>query len=381
MRFRFRLLIWLFAIYSIACLAAGIFLAHVTLHPYRRPLPSDAENEMRHVAAGLEAQLESVQITAFDSALLRAWYVHARHGNGDSVILLHGLGDNRLGTVGYAQLLFHHGYSVLMPDARAHGVSGGIYATYGLLERDDISRWFQWLETNQRPHCIFGLGESMGAAQLLQSLQVERSFCAVIAESSFSSFREIGYDRMGQQFHAGPWVGRTVLRPVVEIALAYVHWKYHLELTGASPENSVAHTHVPVLLIHGQKDSNIPVRHSRRIKLMNAEVALWEVPGAAHCGAISSAHEEFEQKIVSWFAMHEHLRASTASQAMSKYEERGFLRSITHVPRESSARSPRRARYESATGQIRHPLCGEGSRCKRRSRLCQYQRRGSRHAR
>jgi fermentation-respiration switch protein FrsA (DUF1100 family) len=273
---------------------------------------------MRHIAAGLDSQLESVQISASDYAPLRAWFIRARHGNGDSVILLHGLGDNRLGTVGYAQVLLHHGYSVLMPDARAHGVSGGIYATYGLLEGNDIGRWFQWLEANQRPHCIFGLGESMGAAQLLQSLQVEPSFCAVIAESSFSSFREIGYDRMGQQFHAGPWVGRTVLRPVVEIALVYVHWKYRLDLTGASPENSVAHTHVPVLLIHGQKDGNIPVRHSRRVKLMNAKVVLWEVPGADHCGAISTAREEFEQKILGWFAMHKHLRASAALQAMSK---------------------------------------------------------------
>ncbi len=176
MRFRFRLLIWLFAIYSIACLPAGIFLAHVTLHPYRRPLPSDAENEMRHVAAGLEAQLESVQITAFDSALLRAWYVHARHGNGDSVILLHGLGDNRLGTVGYAQLLFHHGYSVLMPDARAHGVSGGIYATYGLLERDDISRWFQWLETTLSPR--FLASEKLGTTAWVSNSTLARGLVA-----------------------------------------------------------------------------------------------------------------------------------------------------------------------------------------------------------
>src|SRR5438445_6658931 len=105
MRTRFRLLIWLFTIYSIVCLAAGIFLAHVTLHPYRRPLPSDAENEVRDIAARLDAQLESVQVSAFDSAAPRAWFIHARHGNGDSVILLHGLGDNRLGNVGYAQIL------------------------------------------------------------------------------------------------------------------------------------------------------------------------------------------------------------------------------------------------------------------------------------
>ena len=97
----------------------------------------------------------------------------------------------------------------------------------------------------------------MGAAQLLESLAVEPHFCAVVAESSFSNFREIAYDRMGQHFGTGPWLGRTVLRPVVEIALLIARTEYQIDLTQYSPEDAVAHTHVPVLLIHGVVDSNI----------------------------------------------------------------------------------------------------------------------------
>ena len=208
---------------------------------------------------------------------------------------------------GYAEILLNHGYSVLMPDARAHGLSGGVHPTFGLFERDDIRRWYEWIEREHHAGCIFGFGESMGAAQLLQALDSEPSFCAVAGESSFSSFREIGIDRMGQQFHAGPWVGRTILRPVIEIALAYSRWKYHLDLASVSPENAVAHTQVPVLLIHGQVDGNIPVRHSRRIKFANARVMLWEVPGADHCGAISVARAELEQRVIGWFAVHQHV--------------------------------------------------------------------------
>lgn len=268
---------------------------------------------MRSIAEELRARLDDVEILAPDGAPLRAWYVHKEHGNGNAAILLHGVGDNRLGTVGYAQILLAHGYDVLMPDARAHGMSGGRIATYGLLEREDVRRWFEWLDVRDHPQCIFGFAESMGAAQLLEALDAEPGFCAVIAESSFSNFREIAYDRMGQQFHAGPWVGRTVLRPVVEIALAYTRWKYHLDLANASPENSVAHTRVPVLLIHGQIDSNIPVRHSRRIKQLNPAVELWEVPGAEHCGAISTSPQELEKRLVGWYAEHESRRPDVRS--------------------------------------------------------------------
>jgi hypothetical protein len=55
-------------------------------------------------------------------------------------------------------------------------MSGGDLATFGLLESDDIHRWLDWIEQNDKPLCVFGLGESMGAALLLQSLQSETRF-------------------------------------------------------------------------------------------------------------------------------------------------------------------------------------------------------------
>lgn len=290
---------------AISALAA-IVLARSTLQAYHRPLSHSAENELRQFAADLKSQVENVEINGVDEVRLRGWRIRAPNWNGDAVILLHGLGDNRLGTEGYAELLLKHGYTVLMPDARGHGESGGALITYGLLERDDIRRWFGWLETADHPRCIFGFAESMGAAQLLQALEPEPNFCAVAAESSFASFREIAYDRIGQQFNAGPWVGRTVLRPVVEFAFAYARLKYRLDLTKVSPESAVAHTRVPVLLIHGTVDSNIPIRHSRLLKSSNSAVELWEVPGADHCGAISVAPAELERRLVTWFQVHDH---------------------------------------------------------------------------
>ena len=58
---------------------------------------------------------------------------------------------------------------------------------------------------------------------------------------------------------------------------------------------------MPVLLIHGQLDSNIPVRHSRKIAAGNRDVTLWEVPGADHCGAIGVAPVELERRVTDWF--------------------------------------------------------------------------------
>jgi pimeloyl-ACP methyl ester carboxylesterase len=283
---------------------AGVLLAEITLHPGRNPASPGNEAQAREMARLHNSHLTDIAIAATDRAILRAWSIRPDHSNGSTVILLHGLADNRLGMTGYAELLLSHGFSVLMPDARAHGTSGGDLATFGLLEAEDIHRWLDWLEQNDHPDCIFGLGESMGAALLLQSLRSETRFCAVAAESSFASFREIGYDRIGQFFHTGPWLGRTALRPILEFAFVYARWRYGLNLEQISPEKAVATTSVPVFLIHGQSDSNIPVRHSRLIAASNLNVPLWEVPGADHCGAVGANPDEFNEKLIRWFASH-----------------------------------------------------------------------------
>src|SRR5580693_2083632 len=289
-------------LYLTFCIIGGINLANGVLRPARRPLTKEEITTVRESAHTLHADLNDASITAPDGAILRAWTIRPSSPNGDAVILLHGLGDNRIGMTGYAQLFLANGFTVLLPDARAHGTSGGPLATYGLLERNDIHQWFDFVAAQDHPHCILGFAESMGAAELLQSLAVEPRFCAVAAESSFSTFREIAYDRMGQPFHLGPWFGRTIFRPVVEFAFLYARWKYGLDMQQVSPEASVAATGVPVFLIHGQVDSNIPRRHSRRIRARNPNVVLWEVPSADHCGAISTAPQEFRQRLLTWFS-------------------------------------------------------------------------------
>jgi fermentation-respiration switch protein FrsA (DUF1100 family) len=288
--------------YVALCSIGGIYLADGALHPARRPLTDQDVAASREIFHSLGAELQQVAITTPDAVLLRAWLVRPARPNGEAAIVLHGLGDNRLGMTGYAELLLTHGFTVLLPDARAHGDSGGALATYGLLERNDIRQWVESLSDWTGARCVYGMGESMGAAQLLQSLKVGSKFCAVVAESPFADFREIAYDRMGQPFRLGPWVGRTLLRPVVEIAFLRAQWKYKLKMEEVSPVESIAGCKIPVLLIHGQVDSNIPVRHSRLIHAEDPATDLWEVPGADHCGAISVAPQEFTDRILAWFA-------------------------------------------------------------------------------
>ena len=298
------------SVWLLPCAIIGVVAVEGALHPVRLPISVEKERLARAVARANDASLTDVEVRADDGTILRAWSLRPASGNGDAVILLHGQGDNRAGMLGNAEMLLRHGYAVLLPDARAHGMSGGLIGTYGVLEADDVRRWFDWLRLSESPHCIDGLGDSMGGAELLRSLDAEHGFCAVIAESAFATFREAAYDRLGQQFYTGPWLGRTLFRPALIFGIAYARMRYGIDLRRADPARAVAATRVPVLLIHGLADTNLPPRHSETIKAGNMTVALWEPASADHCGASSAEPMEYERRVIGWFSGHDFHQAA-----------------------------------------------------------------------
>jgi dipeptidyl aminopeptidase/acylaminoacyl peptidase len=290
--------------YALLCSILAISLGELAFRPQRVRVTKRQSAEA--TAARFGAALRDVSITASDGSHLQGWFARPADANGDAVILLHGVGDNRQGMMGFAELFLSSGFAVLAPDSRAQGESGGDFPTYGLKESDDVHRWFDWLVIQQRPKCAFGMGESMGAAVLLQALEKERRFCAVVAESSFASFRQIAYVRVGQFFHTGAWLGRIVLRPAVEMAFLYGRLTRGVNLADASPERSVVGSRVPILLIHGLADDNIPPQQSERIRAHNPfEIVLWGVPNAGHCGAVNAAGLEFDTRVLGWFTSHD----------------------------------------------------------------------------
>jgi dipeptidyl aminopeptidase/acylaminoacyl peptidase len=186
--------------------------------------------------------------------------------NGNCVIVLHGIGDSRVGSAGFAPMFLTQGYAVLLPDSRAHGASGGQFVTYGLLERYDVIGWADWMHA---AGCrkIYGLGESLGAS-ILFSLP---SFLANLAVAN---------------------------------GMLYARFVDGLDFRKVSPLQSIAQTTTPILLIHGLSDTRTPPYNSERLARANSNDPLWLVPNALHTGASAAAPKEFRRRVLSWFAEH-----------------------------------------------------------------------------
>jgi fermentation-respiration switch protein FrsA (DUF1100 family) len=195
------------------------------------------------------------------------------------------------------------GYSVLMPDSRGHGRSGGEFVTYGWLERYDAIGWARWLRS-QGCHRVYGLGESLGAAVLIQASDVEPQFDAIVAECAFSDLRSIAEKRTREMSHLPEWLAAPAAKLVVASAIVYARARYGIDFRQVSPRTSLSQSTTPVLLIHGLRDSRTPYWHSQVLAAANPRAELWLVPGAEHTSASTVAPDEFHRRVLAWFAGH-----------------------------------------------------------------------------
>ncbi len=214
---------------------------------------------------------------------LEGWRFAAPNHDGRCVILLHGIADRR--GAGFAPLFLEAGYSVLAPDSRAHGESGGADVTYGLLEKQDLLDWAAW-SRSQGCVAIYTLSESLGAAVAIQSAEIEPALRAIVAECSFSDLPS----------PLDAWV--------VHAGMLWARVRYGFDFRTVSPLTAIARTRTPILLIHGLADRQTPPAHSEAPARANRTAELWLVPGAGHTEAAQAAGPEFARRVLAWFARH-----------------------------------------------------------------------------
>ena len=276
--------------------SAGAVAGELAMHPPRAAVAPvcPAITEVK------EVKCSAVEIRGGDGARLRGWFFEPPVPNGGAVIALHGIAASREQTTALARLFLTSGYSVLTPDLRGHGESGGI-ASYGVLEAADVHRWADWLLSSPGISRLYGMGGSLGGSVILQSLAVEPRFRAVIAESAYSDFPSVARERVARSLPSG---AKWLAEPVVWSGLEWTRWRYGIDLRRTSSTDAVGRTRAAVLLIHGLADNRTSPENSRRIAAANRSAVLWLVPGAGHTGVWATSPREFESRVPGWFATH-----------------------------------------------------------------------------
>ena len=251
---------------------------------------------------------ENVCIQTQDGLNLWAYYFPCSNESKQFVIGVHGyhsygLRDFSLMVDFYRQL----GYSVLLPDNRAHGRSEGTCIGFGYLECQDVGEWIQYLTRRfgmDIQICLHGI--SMGATTVLLCAHpkvLPKQVVAIVADSAYCNLKEQLQNVAHNRYHLPItlWMGF--------LSICVKHWgKYRI--ADVDVTQSVSMASIPILLLHGSKDDFVPFQNMQRIANCNASVRTCAIDGAEHAMGIYK-NSILYQKTVQEF-LHEKSHAKLA---------------------------------------------------------------------
>jgi uncharacterized protein len=199
---------------------------------------------------------EDFSVTTSDGIALDGWLFTPATAPRAVLVLVHGKDINRQHFVSAARRFVDEGIAVVAYDQRAHGRSTGEYVTYGAKEVGDLRRVIDVaLAKWGRELPVVLVGESLGAAVVLQTAAVDARVCAVVAGAAFADLTTVIDD------HAPAMLGAKGKAEAIEVAEAA--GGFHV--ADISPERAAKDITVPALLLHGSEDTYLPLKHSLRI--------------------------------------------------------------------------------------------------------------------
>lgn len=246
---------------------------------------------------GLKAQ--KIAIKTPDGLTLSAWLVESNQDTTyATVVELHGISNCKETNFPRAQILADSGYASLLLDLRGHGESEGTYCTFGAKEKYDLKAVADTLARRApgRPMAIWGA--SLGGAIALQAMDVEPRFSFGIVESTFDEYPRVA-EEYGADFMLGlrsKWVLNRVLHKAGTIA--------DFDPYAVKPVEAAARIDRPVLFMHGDKDSRIPLEFNKRNfdAVPNAGKRWVVAPGAGHINIWAKDGEHLKREVYAFLA-------------------------------------------------------------------------------
>lgn len=258
--------------------------------------PMQTRNLPEETPANYNMPFEDVTVTSVDGLELVGWFIPSH--NGAVIILQHGYKSTREELLNEAEMLYRHGYGLLLTTVRAHDYSEGEMITFGMYEVQDMDAWYQYLLTRADidANRIGMLGNSFGGMLAIQYTAQNQNIKAVVADSAFSSLDDT--------------VSTSVIYftdlPAFPFAPLIVYWAERE--TGFKTEDIDATKWIaqisprPVFLMQGGADVVISANSGQRLYDAAGEPKeLWFEPDLGHVDFDSEMADEFERRVVEFF--------------------------------------------------------------------------------
>lgn len=291
----------LVGILLIAALCWSFAICYRTLHPPRLTDTEWVTEQYPHISGWLDSirrngLLHDAVRTNVRGEQLHALWLRAPEPTKRTAVLIHGYGGNAqtMLMIGY---LYNRelGYNILLPDLRGHGLSEPKAIGMGWNERAEVLDWIRTADS------LFGgntrmllHGVSMGAATTMIAAGEETLPTCVrcaVEDCGYTSSRDI---------FAYAWKKDSPmpLFPLFQLSDLWCRILYGWGFAEASPLEAMHRSRLPMLFIHGDRDSVVPVEMVHRLyEAKTGDKELWILPGVDHGAAYLHDPQEYTRRI------------------------------------------------------------------------------------
>ena len=267
---------------SLVCLPAA-WLANAVSRPLKSVVCCQTP-------ARFGANYENISFNSLDGLKLSGWYIPPRGKT--VIILIHSYYADRRQTLPVAEMLFKHGYGLLMYDQRANGESEGQVRSLGWRDIPDLRAAANWLTGRQKDLRIGAYGCSIGAA------------IALAGSVGLSSIQAVALDAPSP-LHWSENLPQFSLSDPLSLPVIALYYPLVMLRSGALPPTSTIQAIQdygtrPILFISTGQGSE-----SSRIKayfeLANGPKQYWNIPDIGHCEGPVSHPQEYQQQLLDFF--------------------------------------------------------------------------------
>ena len=245
---------------------------------------------------------EEVDITSHDGIRLHAVVFPACDNPKKFVLGIHGFQSHARNEfaphIAYYRSL---GYSMLLPDDRAHGLSEGDYITMGVKDRLDCVDWAKYLvERYGADVQILLHGVSMGGATVLSASaepELPKQVFGVVSDCGFSCVRDAFAFQLKAMYHVESDFP-------VKVCQWYAKHKAGFDFTEARPIDRVKEARVPIFFVQGAEDCLVPKEMAEQLYMAcTAPKKLLIVEHASHAESIALDPEGYHQAMRELFGI------------------------------------------------------------------------------
>ena len=244
---------------------------------------------MEFTPESFNLKYENVTFETSDGLKLEGWFLPGNKNN-NTIIVMHGYPTNKADVLPFSIFLVKK-FNVFLFDFRSFGKSEGSYTTAGYKEVKDLDAAVKYLKSRNDAKNIGVLGFSLGGSVAIMSKN--DNIKAIVADSAYSNLNNmINVMYRGFLF---------LKYPFVQLTRVYSKIFFGIDPEDVSAEKAIKNIEKPVFIIHGKKDSQIPVSEAYTLHNANKDAEFWIIENADHGETYALNKEEYEKRVLEFF--------------------------------------------------------------------------------